>query len=423
MEPFRQALGLVDSPRRMFQISEAHVTEAEYEAATIFHSVVYGPDGLTQWLGPMWAMVQDPRFTDIDLCFYRARAAVFGGNASVGVQRVTEDNVIDMGSSAEGGALAEYATIIGEGRHFVKILGASEARCVKDWLDDSIWRLIERECPNYKNRKGEWNHEAKALYQLLKKDLLGLIADYTPHELCADFIKLDTREVVGDQAQEWGEEGAPIVHVEVDSLERSIAFRNQIRITAYRVMKNTPGMEELLQEPLTSTEHDLLLQLIFKIPYRELYRLPMEVRNFMSSHGVGTIPLEERERTQVEIAKTSAADIAKKVESGEIEVIRTPITDDDDEGLNEEEKRARVLLSNPVLMDMFQIATAAERRGNPAAILLLEKLLDEKQELTDEDAEQVRGLLQGSVGVSTVHGSFGEGPANIKVINPTEENT
>jgi hypothetical protein len=407
----------------MFQISEAHVTEAEYEAATIFHSVVYGPDGLTRWLGPMWAMVQDPRFTDIDMCFYRERAAVFGGNASVGVQHVTEDNVIDMGSSAEGGALAEYATIIGEGRHFVKVVGKDEAHKVKDWDDTRIWNLIEQQCPNYKNRKGQWNHEAKVLYQLLKKDLLGLIADYTPHELCADFIKLDTREVVSDPAQEWGEEGAPIVHVEVDSLERSLAFRNQIRITAYRVMKNTPGMEELLQEPLTLTEHDQLLQLIFKIPYRELYRLPMEVRNFMKSHGIGTIPLEERERIQIEAAKTEAADIARKVETGEIEVIRTPIADDNDEGLNEEEKRARILLSNPVLMDMFQIATAAEKRGNPSAIRLLEKLLDEKQELTDDDAEQVRSLLQGNVGVSTVHESFGDAPADAEVINPSEENT
>jgi hypothetical protein len=182
-------------------------------------------------------------------------------------------------------------------------------------------------------------------------------------------------------------------------------------------------MEELLQEPLTLTEHDQLLQLIFKIPYRELYRLPMEVRNFMKSHGIGTIPLEERERIQIEAAKTEAADIARKVETGEIEVIRTPIADDNDEGLNEEEKRARILLSNPVLMDMFQIATAAEKRGNPSAIRLLEKLLDEKQELTDDDAEQVRSLLQGNVGVSTVHESFGDAPADAEVINPSEENT
>jgi hypothetical protein len=74
-------------------------------------------------------------------------------------------------------------------------------------------------------------------------------------------------------------------------------------------------------------------------------------------------------------------------------------------------------------MDMFQIATAAEKRGNPSAIRLLEKLLDEKQELTDDDAEQVRSLLQGNVGVSTVHESFGDAPADAEVINPSEENT
>jgi len=366
----------------------------------------------------MWSMVQDPRFTDIDLCFYRARAAVFGGNASVGVQRVTEDNVVDMGSSAEGGALAEYATIIGEGRHFVKVVGADVARKVKDWDDAAIWNLIAQQCPNYRNRKGGWNHEAKALYQLLKKDLLGLIVDYTPLELCSDFIKLDTREVVFNQALEWEEEGAAIVHVEVDSLERSIAFRNQIRITAYRVMKDTPGMAELLDHPLTLTEHDQLLQLIFKIPYRELYRLPMEVRNFLNANNVGTVPLEERERIQTAKAQADAAVVMAKVRSGEIEVIRTPMSDDGNEGLSDEEKRAQTLLSNPLLMDMFQIATAAEKRGNPDAMLLLQKLLDEKQELTDEDAERVRALLHGVVGVTTVQGSFGEAEAP----KPTEDN-
>jgi hypothetical protein len=402
MDPFRKALGIVDDTRRMYEVSEAHVTEAEYEAATVFHSVVYGPDGLTKWLGPAWDMIQDPRFTEIDICFYRERMPVFGGNASIGVEKISETGVIELNGSE--GALQEYATIVGEGRYFVKILGAEEARKVKDWSDDKIWTLIARECPNYRDKKGNWNNEAKTLFALFKKDMLGLIADYTPHALCEDFIAMDTREVVTNT--DWTEEGTPIVHVEVDSLERAIAFRNQLRVTAYRVMRNTPGVEELLQEPLTPTESDQLLRLIFSIPYRELYRLPLEVKALLTSFGVGTCPLEQREQLQVAKAKAAADEIRQKVESGEIEIIRTPVNDDHDEGLSEDEKKIRMLLSSPVLMDLFQSATAAERAGNTEAMSLLEKVLDGKQEITDEDAEKIRSLIVVDAGVTTVEGSY-----------------
>lgn len=412
------ALGMNGGSKRLYQISESQVTEAEFEAAALIHNVVFGKDGLTEFLGPTWDLVNDPRFIAIEECFIFERGSVFGGDAGMGKLIITDQGVFGSGATA---SLEEYSVVLGEGRHFMetvrseawqnKVAGVtvtddsglcpswslSKPEDVKSWTDHWIWELIKQECPNYFTRNNEPNRDATALYRLFKADLLGLISDYSQMATSADWIRIDSRGVV--DPTDWKEE-VPIVHVEVYNLEAALNFRAELRGTAFRVLNNTPGMKELLADmDFTETERDDLLKMIFRTPYREHYKLPGLVREWV--YTLKNVPVNIREAAQLGAAKANAAAILAKLKSGELQPVKTDITDDAAASveMNDGEKDVLALLEDPIRMAAFEMIVALDNRGVDASAF---QHLLEVEVITEDMLEPLRAAFSAPVPSTTV---------------------
>ena len=113
----RNLLGLRDG-KRIYMIDQNHVSQEEYEYCQVLNQVLWGDKGMVETLGPTWNMILDPRFETIENQFVIDRAAVFGGDARLGKQYVDSNSIMSH-SMAE---LETYSEILGEGRHFRKMI-------------------------------------------------------------------------------------------------------------------------------------------------------------------------------------------------------------------------------------------------------------------------------------------------------------
>lgn len=396
MDSLFNALGMAGGNKRVYQISQQQVTEAEFQAAKVFYDVVFEKDGLVDMLGPAWSMVNDPRFIAVEECFVFERDPVFGGDANLGRVIVTDKGVMGAGATA---SLEEYAMILGEGRECLRALKSEEWAAIhpgfptrenapedfhtnpqhtKDWEDRAIWAFLKMHCPNWFTRADQPNREAITLFRLLRADLLGLVQDYSRTALAEDWIRIDTQGVVNPEG--WKEE-VPIAHVEVYNLDAALRFRSELRVTAYKVLVNTPGMRELLNYEMTEAEKDELLKIVFRTPYQQHYKLPGIVRNWIVSNFKP--PMDLREAFQTDTAKRKADILFEKLAKGEIEVVRTEIGDNAQLSaeMTEDEKAVLRLLEDPIRLAAFEMITGLDAKGidaEPYQHLLTDEVVTEE---------------------------------------------
>ncbi len=211
---------------------------------------MFGDKGLVDTLGPTWDMVHDPRFTAIENCFITQRKAVFGGDARTGINRQMADGSF-TGSMAD---LEQYSEILGEGRHFYEVLSKGIITPEEDGTGDMlpicidprrfydadkevIWSVIKKECPNYFDRQGNSNLEAKRLHKLFRADLVGLIADYAEIANVQEWTYLDESGTLV-RPEDMDNPEIQRVWMEVECRDKALTFRAQLRCTAARILNH-----------------------------------------------------------------------------------------------------------------------------------------------------------------------------------------
>src|SRR5271170_297709 len=306
----RRVLGMMQDQTRIYQIAEEReVMRDEFEYCQVMYQIVFGEKGFAETLGPTWHMIHDPRFIVIENMMVQDRKAIFGGDARVGKQYFNDDGAMNSTVSD----LEKYSEIIGEGRNFFNVLVHPDAKCQQRmWLEriytghtnikpysgfsctcegastspyefykapeDDIWALIKQECPNRAVTQGGL-HTAygKLLYNLIRADLIGLIADYAETPLIDSYVYLRDHGVVTatetvSYIDPHGQE-APRVLQEIDILEQALTHRATLRVTAYKILKKT-GFEQKLRQitgsdtfELTDVERDEILRMVYDSTY------------------------------------------------------------------------------------------------------------------------------------------------------------
>src|SRR5271156_24743 len=305
-----RVLGMMQDRVRIYQIAEEReVMRDEFEYCQVMYQVVFGDKGFAETLGPTWRMIHDPRFIEIENMMVQERKAIFGGDARVGKQYFNDDGAMNSTVSD----LEKYAEILGEGRNFFNVLVHPDAKCQQRmWLeriytghtnikphadfgctcegastspyefskapDEDVWALIKQECPNRAFMQGG-NKTAygKLMYNMIRADLIGLIADYAETPLIDSYVYLRDHGVVTATEtvafiDPHGQE-APRVLQEVDILEQALTHRATLRVTAYKILKKI-GFEHKLREitgtdffELTDIERDEILRIIYESDY------------------------------------------------------------------------------------------------------------------------------------------------------------
>jgi hypothetical protein len=403
----QRILGMLDDKKRIYCITESReVAREEFEYCRVMAQVVFGEKGYVETLGPTWNLVHDPRFNRIENAFVIHRQAIFGGDADLGKQYITDDG------STTNADLEQYSEILGEGRFFHTILTHPNTACpVRKWLeriqqphgklkppgecsccfepenmpnpkgfkdlpDAELWKYIRQESPNYFTQTGSPNREALRLFELFRADLIGLIEDYAITPLVDDYIALEVDDVVTDYGA-----GSPMVHVEVDILERALTCRASLRATAIQVLRDLNFDEHLTKLTsdkefnLTDCERDELLQIVYSSQYPdEKAALLTELTNFiLSTLSQGTF--EERQARQLSFLQDDSKLTITGLQSGTVE----PITHDTEEQVDESKlpgwtEEARIIASiqrNPYKQELYLKFAEAERENNVAVIDLL----------------------------------------------------
>jgi hypothetical protein len=377
----RNLLGLRDG-KRVYMIDQNHVSKEEYEYCQVLNRVVWGDKGMVETLGPTWNMILDPRFEVIENKFVIDRAAVFGGDARLGKQYV-DGNSIMSHSMAE---LETYAEILGEGRHFRKII-------MEDGLDPQtfhtqaptiLWKYIHQECPNYfDNVKGEPNKVALRLFDLFKADLVGLVDDYAELPFLNEWVKVETGEVASetDHANTHEE---PLVFAEIDMLERALTMRSSLRVTAVKILDKS-GLMKLLEKKyeLTDYEIDQILKIIYTLEYDKLYEAPAQVMNYVNS--ISVVPYETRLAKERVTFSAASKDVIEKLKSGEIKPVSLNEQEEIDRDLTPEEKQIVAIKENPHRLELFMMLVEAEMCKDAATIALLTPMLDDTDTLVTEE--------------------------------------
>jgi hypothetical protein len=383
----RNLLGLRDG-KRVYMIDQNHVSKEEYEYCQVLNRVVWGDKGMVETLGPTWNMILDPRFEVIENKFVIDRAAVFGGDARLGKQYV-DGNSIMSHSMAE---LETYAEILGEGRHFRKIV-------MEDGLDPQtfheqeptiLWKYIHQECPNYfDNLKGEPNKVALRLFDLFKADLVGLVDDYAELPFLNEWVKVETGEVASE-ADHANTHEDPLVFAEIDMLERALTMRSSLRVTAVKILDKS-GLMKLLEKKyeLTDYEIDQILKIIYTLEYDKLYEAPAQVMNYVNS--ISVVPYETRLAKERTTFSAASKDVIGKLKSGEIKPVSLNEQEEIDRDLTPEEKQIVAIKENPHRLELFMLLVEAEMHKDKATIALLTPMLDDTDApVTEETVASVK---------------------------------
>ena len=312
----KRVFGMLQDNVRIYQIAEdREVLRDEFQYCQVMYQVLFGDKGFVDTLGPTWRMIHDPRFIAIENMMVQERKAIFGGDARVGKQYFGDEGVLNSTVSD----LEKYSEILGEGRNFHTVLVHPDPKCqVRQWFeriytghtnikpyagfhctcqtasseptefykasDEDVWALIKQECPNRAFTQGGLpTAYGKLMYNLIRADLIGLIADYAETPLIDSYVYLRDHGVVTATEtvayiDPHGQE-APRVLQEVDILEQALTHRATLRVTAYQILKKI-GFEKKLQETLgmqtgnevvefTDIERDDLLRIVYESDYPE----------------------------------------------------------------------------------------------------------------------------------------------------------
>ena len=108
-------LGLADDGKRIYHFEAGEIDQEQFQYNVVMFNYLFDDEiGVIATLGPTWNMVHDPRFTAIENAFIRKRQARLGGDATMGRQKIGPFGAL-TGTVQD---LDQYATILGEGRHF-----------------------------------------------------------------------------------------------------------------------------------------------------------------------------------------------------------------------------------------------------------------------------------------------------------------
>ena len=396
-DPFRTLLNLTDG-KRHYIIDSDHVTQEDFETTAIIADVIWGHEGLAEMLGSTWRMVHDPRFAAVERCgIYEQKNMFSPGAKAIGQQVIRSQDLFSQGVGIED--MSIYAEVLGEGRHFKEIVIKRGWDPAVALTETQIWDLIRAECPNYQRRNGTWNRAAETLADLFRAGLISLVHDYADIPFCVDWIRMDTQEVVepGQRlkvADEDGveiEEDTPVIAIEVENLFKALTFRAQVRITAYKLLKQFPGIkaEDLENLTFTDLESDNICQILFNTAYDKLYTaMPALIAAVRSA---ASRSFEERQQAEVAKLTAESKDFNAKLRSGEIEQIKTPI----EEASSDDPAVFMVqLMHNPYYAGLFQGLQTLEARGDEAAATLCQELVTTRG--AGDVWERVRTMVESS---------------------------
>lgn len=382
MDPFRSMLNLVEG-KREYMIDPDHVTKEEFEAAAVIADVLWGHEGLAEMLGSTWRMVHDPRFLRIEACgIYEQRNIFSSGAKKIGRITVKSGDLFgNHGGSVED--MTIYSEILGEGRHFLKIVQEKGWDPKEPLTEDRIWELIKQECPQYQRRDGSWNRVGETLADLFRAGLVSLVHDYATEAYCTDWIRLDTEEVVepGKRVMVKDEDGVeveddvPVIAVEVDSLYKALTLRAQVRMTAYKLLKTFPGIKAADLDNLTFTdlESDAICQTLFTTAFDKLYTAIPKILTTVKAAQARSY--EERVAEETARLSKESREFNAKLQSGEVERIVTEIKEAAE---GDPAVFMAQLMNNPYYAGLFQGLQALEARGNEEAKTLCLELVETK---------------------------------------------
>jgi hypothetical protein len=414
MDRLKSLLGM-DNGRQEYHVMAGEVERAEFEYSQLMFNFLFDDQiGLIATLGPTWNMVNDPRFLKIENCFIRKRRAIFeyiGGDTTVGIQHISDSS----GEERDSQSLEQYSTIIGEGRHFHKVIVNTKftdedgdpchPKTFCQESDTTVWRLIRQECPNYFTREGRSNREATTLYNLFKEDLIGLIDDYAELPQVNEMVNSDSGEVYN--AEQWDGE-TPIVNLEIDQLEKALNVRAHLRLTAWRILERLGFADKITAEQrLTDWERDALLFLIYSSHWPEdRTTLALEIQTFINN--ANSTPYREREVAQLNIASKASKNMIQEIKDGKRKVINQ--ANDPGDTAESMDPEAAIILSiqsNPYKTDLFSIFVQAEERaltfGDKVCakiVTLLQPVFestnfDVNEEVFQRYIRQVRSIIDG----------------------------
>lgn len=427
-------VGIIDDGKRSYIINEEkEVKREEFEYSQLMHQLVFGEKGFVETLGPTWHLVNDPRFLVIESRFVTDRRAIFGGDASIGKQFIYDDGTFTSSVTD----LEQYAEILGEGRNFHNVLTHPDKDCpVRRWLeriydgftsikphaamrctcegkatsptefkialDEDVWALIKQECPNRAfDKKGTPTVYGKLMFDLIRLDLMGLIADYAETPLIDSYIYLKDNGVVVSAEEVAAIDPKGLDHQrvlqEIDILEQALTHRASLRVTAVKVLKDLK-VEEMLQkikEPtgeqlmLTDVERDELLRIVYTSEWpNEKTKLVIDIISYLSY--LKNFTRETRLAQQAEIGRAKSQHTIQGLMNGTIRPINhyTEPTVEIPKDMAESEVMQYAammdsLTKNPLKAELFQVYVSAESEGEQGVLDILTPIFDPNYEVDE----------------------------------------
>jgi hypothetical protein len=381
---------------RQIRLTQTEYSKEQHELCQTIAQVLWGDKGLIESLGQTWFLVMDPRFMVCETIFHTQKKITGSANGEAETGLIEID---DMGnvSASRLMSLEEYAEIIGEARHYIKVIrsdawkkiageGFDDPRAVKDWGFFKLDQLIRLESPNYYTDKGYPNQLAKIWVKLFYADVLGMILDYAELSNIDQWVHIDTGDVamVTDRA----DPDHPIAHAEIEYLDRALMYRASLRANAVKILTKLggPALESAIENlTLTEYEKDSILQEVLSFPYDELYKaLPLVLVIMKDAKQVS---FEQREEEQLKAFRHQAQVLTDKLRTGE----RTPLDllDGDHAALDQESEKFAKIKGDEDLTTLFFIQVQAEEMVK--AYPRFQEVIDKVTPFVDGAQEPPRG--------------------------------
>jgi len=394
MDRIRNLLGLIDDGKRIYRFEDGEVDRETFEYSQIMFNYLFDEEkGVIATLGPTWNLVHDSRFSKIENCFIRTRKNLFSeGDTMLGQEIVSG---AFAGFTVDVYRLDQYATILGEGRHFGKVI---ESGVIKDedgdpchpntfWQESDavLWGTIKKECTNYFTREGKPNREATTLYNLIKEDLIGLVTDYAEVPLVDEFINSESGDVF--EPETWDGE-TPIVYVEVDLLEKALTVRGSLRVIAAKVLDRLGFSDHIKSgERLTDAETDELLRIVYTSKWPDCRaELVQEIIFFVVAKN--SVPFAERQAQQLADAAQVSKEFVAKIKSGEIKQINRHTDAPSETSTDPNAAVIKSIQDNPFKRDLFMMLTDAEQVGNTKVVAVLQPVFETADYVVTEQTFQ-----------------------------------
>ena len=367
--------GLINDAKFEYRIKtdQQEVNQEEYEYCQIITDYLFDENiGVCKTLGTTWEMIHDPRFKAVEYCFVYERKALFGGDARYGKQFITEQGIFSSATAD----LEQYAEILENGRHFAKVV-AREGYNPRQFFcqpDATIWMFVKQECSNYFNQYGFPNKLAQAIVACIKRDLLGLVMDYSEIANIQEWVSIDTGEVIDDIAKTEITEHNPVVWQEVDLLEKALTFRTLLRVTAARILDKLEitKMFDMKEWSLTEFERDKVLEIVYNHGYKwpdDKLTILMAVVSYLT--GLKERDMMQREIAQLRDAVARSTQIQIELKDGSRKPITRYTEPKVDVTMDPQAILVHEIMSNPLKKDLFLLYAAAEEDGDVEVVDIL----------------------------------------------------